>query len=229
MASFPGASAGVALRLAASAAPARTGPTRRRRPQPGRGLFAFGMLLEVAIAIAAVLPALGVLRLIGAPEPTLGTSPVLLVGEAALLAVMTVPVDAILLALALRLVWRAVRPGWHPDHKSVGWALWLGGELQASAHTLLFGLYASLYTRPWFQLMGIDIGRRTEISLPSGLNPLVSFGAMSQCTDDVAFCGVRARDGWLRIDPIQIGAGASSVRARSCSAAPGSGTTASSA
>ena len=28
---------------------------------------------------------------------------------------------------------------------------------------------------------------------------------MSQCTDDIAFCGVRARDGWLRVDPIQVG------------------------
>ncbi len=170
-----------------------------------RGLFAFGMLLETAIAIVAVLPAIGIFWLISAPEPTLGTSPVLLGGEAALLAVVTVPVDAILIALALRLVWRRVKPGWHPDHESVGWALWLGGELQASAHTLLFPLYASLYTRSWFRLMGIDIGRRTEISLSAGLNPLVSFGEMSQCTDDIAFCGVRARDGWLRVDPVQIG------------------------
>jgi non-ribosomal peptide synthetase-like protein len=170
-----------------------------------RSLFVLGMALESAIAIVSVLPSLGIFALISAPEPTLGTSPFVLMWEAALLAAVTVPVDAVLLALALRLVWRAVKPGWHADHESVGWALWLGGELQASAHTLLFPLYASLYTRRWFRLMGIDIGRRTEISLTGGLNPLVSFGEMSQCTDDIAFCGVRARNGWLRVDPISIG------------------------
>jgi non-ribosomal peptide synthetase-like protein len=170
-----------------------------------RWLFAAGLLLEGVIAIAGFLPAIGVLALIGAPEPTLHSSVLTIVGEAALLAALTVPVEALLIALALRLVWRLVKPGWHPDHTIVGWALWMGGELQSHSQSMLFPLYASLYTRRWFRMMGLKVGRRTEISLTTGLNPLVSFGELSQCTDDIAFCGVRARNGWLAVDPIEIG------------------------
>ena len=41
--------------------------------------------------------------------------------------------------------------------------------------------------------------------MTTGLNPLVSFGELSQCTDDIGFCGVRSRDGWMAIEPIEIG------------------------
>jgi non-ribosomal peptide synthetase-like protein len=55
------------------------------------------------------------------------------------------------------------------------------------------------------RLMGITVGTRTEISTATGLSPLVSFGAYSQSTDDIGFCGVRARDGWIHLAPVSVG------------------------
>ena len=98
-----------------------------------------------------------------------------------------------------------MKPGWYDEHSPVGWALWFGEELKQSSSTLLFPLYASMYTRPWFRMMGIKVGRGTEISVTTGLNPLVSFGELSQCTDDIGFCGVRSRDGWTAVESIEIG------------------------
>ena len=168
-------------------------------------LFGASVVLELALSLAAFAPALGLLALLGSNVPTLQTSFVQILVEAAIVTAVTVPMTAILIALTLRLVWRFVQPGWYDEHAPVGWALWFGEELKQSSSTLLFPLYASLYTRPWFRLMGLKVGRGTEISVTTGLNPLVSFGEFSQCTDDIGFCGVRSRDGWMAIEPIEIG------------------------
>src|SRR6202012_5150109 len=168
-------------------------------------LFGASLVLEMALAVAALAPAIGLLALLGGDLPTLQSSFVSVLLEASIVTAVTVPMTAILVALTLRLVWRLVRPGWYDEHSPVGWALWFGEELKQSSSTLLFPLYASLYTRPWFRLMGLKVGRGTEISVTTGLNPLVTFGELSQCTDDIGFCGVRARDGWIAIEPIEIG------------------------
>jgi non-ribosomal peptide synthetase-like protein len=168
-------------------------------------LFGASIGLELLIEVGAFAPAIGLLALLGSEVPTLHTSILYIVFEAAIVTAITVPMTAILIALTLRLVWRLVRPGWYDEHAPVGWALWFGEELRQSSSTMLFPLYASLYTRPWFRLMGLNVGRGSEISVTTGLNPLVSFGELSQCTDDIGFCSVRSRDGWMAIEPIEIG------------------------
>ncbi len=168
-------------------------------------LFGASIVLELAIELAAFAPAIGVLALMGSEIPTLHSSPVYIMVEAAIVTAITVPVTAILIALTLRIVWRLVQPGWYDEHAPIGWALWFGEELKQSSSTMLFPLYASLYTRPWFRLMGLKVGRGTEISVTTGLNPLVSFGELSQCTDDIGFCGVRSRDGWIGVEAIEVG------------------------
>ena len=168
-------------------------------------LFSASLVLELAIAVAAIAPAVGVLALLGSDLPTLHSSFVGILLEAAIFTAVFIPMTAILVALTLRLVWRFVKPGWYDEHSPVGWALWFAEELKQSSSTQLFPLYASLYTRPWFRMMGLKIGRGTEISVTTGLNPLVTFGELSQCTDDIGFCGVRSRDGWMAIEPIEIG------------------------
>jgi non-ribosomal peptide synthetase-like protein len=180
-------------------------------PTPGRHarfwklMFALSFTWEGVLVLLALAPGLVLLVLLGAPAPTLGGSLAVLVGEAAVLAVISTVTLALLVALTLRLVWKFVRPGWHGGDGALGWALWFSGDLQETAGGALFPLYASLYTRRWLRLMGIRVGRRTEISTSTGLNPLVSFGEFSHATDDVAFVGARARGGWLHVEPIEVG------------------------
>jgi non-ribosomal peptide synthetase-like protein len=180
-------------------------PSRSRHARFWKLMFALSFTWEGVLVLLALAPGLALLVLLGAPAPTLGGSLPLLLGEAAVLAVISTVTLALLVALTLRVVWKLVRPGWHPGDGALGWALWFSGDLQETAGGALFPLYASLYTRRWLRLMGIRVGRRSEISTSTGLNPLVSFGEFSHATDDVAFVGARARGGWLHVEPIEVG------------------------
>ena len=167
--------------------------------------FAASLGLELMLGLAAFLPALGLLALLGSELPNLNSSPFEMLFEVALITAISVPLTALIVALTLRIVWRMVKPGWYGDHASVGWALWFGEELKKSSITLLFPLYASTFTRPWYRLMGIKVGRGTELSVSTGLNPLVSFGELAQGTDDIGFCTTRSRGGWTEVAPITVG------------------------
>jgi non-ribosomal peptide synthetase-like protein len=168
----------------------------------------FALAFQSLIYLLAIVPGALLLWTLHAPAPSLHMHPGLVAAEAALIAVTTIPTLAVIVALTLRLVWRLLTPGWHRDYGAVGWALWFGDMLKTNAEGLLFPLLASVYTRSWLRLMGLTIGRRTEVSTSSGLNPLVRLGELSQVTDDVGFCGTRARGGWLCLERIDVGSGA---------------------
>jgi non-ribosomal peptide synthetase-like protein len=174
-----------------------------------RTLYSVSLMWEGLLVLLALAPGVLLLVLAGAPAPSL-SGPLLgslavLVGEAAVIASLSTVALALLVALTLRLVWKLVRPGWHGEGGALSWALWFSGDLNESSGAILFPLYASLYTRTWLRLMGIRVGRGTEISTSTGLNPLVGFGELSHATDDVGFCGARSRGGWLHLEPIEIG------------------------
>jgi non-ribosomal peptide synthetase-like protein len=173
-----------------------------------RWLFAVSLLFEDVLLVAAAVPGLLVLWQLGGFVPTLHSAPGLTMLEALVDVVLWIPTYAVLHALTLRVLWRPLRPGCHRDDSLVAWSLWLGEDLHQRAGASLFALYASLFTRNWLRLMGVAVGERCEISTCSGLNPLVFFDELCQCTDDVSFCGVRARNGWIVIRPIVLGAGA---------------------
>jgi non-ribosomal peptide synthetase-like protein len=168
-------------------------------------MFAFSFVGEGLLALIAFATGILALVLAGAPAPSLTGSLIVLAGEAAAIVLLSTLAYALLVALTLRAVWKLVHPGWHGEGGRLAWALWFSGDLQESAGGALFPLYASLYTRGWLRLMGIRVGRRTEISTSTGLNRLVSFGELSHATDDVGFCSTRARAGWLHVAPIEVG------------------------
>jgi non-ribosomal peptide synthetase-like protein len=182
-------------------------PTDNPRALRTRALFAAGLAIHGLVPLLAFAPGILVLYLVGAPAPTLSSSFGLIALEAFVLTVAFLVSYALLVAGIVRAVWRLIRPGWHPESGLVGWALWFSEDLLASARVILFPLYNSLYTRSWLRLMGLRIGRRTEISTALGLNTLVSFGERSFVADDVVFASARARDGWLRLESIEVGSG----------------------
>ncbi len=180
-------------------------PPQNRHARFWKFVFASSLAWEGVLALLALAPGIALLVALGAPAPALSGSLLAIAGEAAVIVALSTVTLALLVALTLRLVWKLVRPGWHGEGGALAWALWFSGDLRESSGGALFPLYASLYTRAWLRLMGIAVGRRTEISTATGLNPMVSFGEFSQATDDVGFCGARARGGWLHVEPIEIG------------------------
>jgi non-ribosomal peptide synthetase-like protein len=112
---------------------------------------------------------------------------------------------AVLTALLFRVVSRFVRPGWHSDQGATAWALWFSEQLMDAARTVLFPLYATIYTRAWLRLHGLAVGRRTEVSTAEGLNRLVRLGRTSFVADAPMFAVGRAHRGWLHVEPIEVG------------------------
>ncbi|MGH2930910.1 MAG: amino acid adenylation protein, partial [Solirubrobacteraceae bacterium] len=151
------------------------------------------------------MPAILILYLLGSSAPTLSSSLGVLALQTLILTSVSLIAYALLVAGTVRLVWRLLAPGWHGDGGAVAWALWFSEDVLTTARALLFPLYCSIYTRRWLRLMGLRIGRRTEISTAVSLNTLVSFGELSFAADDVVLAGARAREGWLHLEQIEIG------------------------
>jgi non-ribosomal peptide synthetase-like protein len=73
------------------------------------------------------------------------------------------------------------------------------------SRTLPFPLFATVYTRRWLRLHGLNVGRRTEVSTAEGLSPRVSLGETSFVADAPMFAAGRAHRGWMHIAPITVG------------------------
>lgn len=178
-------------------------PSRRRRLW--KVMYGVGLTMLNLLPLAAAVP--GVLLLtafgsgLGALHFPLGS---ILTGAPVIAASFLVSY-ALLVAVLVRSVACLLAPGWHGDDGGAAWALWFTEALMAGARDVLFPLYASIYTRWWLRLLGVRVGRRTEVSTPVGLNRLATLGETSFLTDDVVFSIGRARGGWLALAPIEVG------------------------
>ena len=176
-------------------------PMRRRL----KSMYGVGLGLVNLVSLLASVPGVLLLTALVPSNVSLASEATTIGVFAPLLAVAFTCSYAMLIALMFRAVSPLVRPGWHRDDGSVGWALWFGESLMGQARGTLFPIYSSLYTRPWLRLAGIPIGKRTEVSTVVGLNRLTRFGEGSFATDDVVFAGAKARGGWLLVSPIEVG------------------------
>lgn len=167
-----------------------------------RAMFAVGLSLKSLLPLIAAIPALLMLGAVGAGGQSVVSNLIL---YAPLVAAAFIVSEAVVIALAVRLVSPLIKPGWHADEGATGWALWFSENLMASARVVLFPLFASIYTRPWLRLAGMRIGRRSEISTAIGLNRCVTMGELSFAADEMVFGCARARGGWLHVAPITTG------------------------
>jgi non-ribosomal peptide synthetase-like protein len=175
------------------------------RPRLWKAMYGAGLAATNAMSLAAAVPGLVLLMVL---EPN-GSSTQSIVKTMCLLAPAIAASFmlgyAVLTALLVRLVAPLIKPGWHPDGGSTGWALWFNESLMAAARDVLFPLYSSVYTRPWLRLLGVPVGKRSEVSTAVGLNRFTSLADTSFAADDVVFAGARARAGWLGLAPIKVG------------------------
>jgi non-ribosomal peptide synthetase-like protein len=176
-----------------------------RAPRRTKALYAAGLAAESALPLVASLPGIALLIALVTARWNAGMLITVVLPLAPVLALSFVVSYALLVAIAVRSVSPLIRPGWHREETAVGWALWFTESVMAGSRELLFPLYASLYTGSWLRLLGVEVGKRTEISIGVGLNRLTSFGEESFVTDDVAFSTAKARGGWIYVAPIHVG------------------------
>lgn len=191
---------------AGEAWPALAPPTRRHR-RLWQTLFGAGFVVLSFVPLASVVPGLFLLLRVLPGHVSFASSGLGMLALAPVVAAGFLVTYALLVAVLVRLVSPWVRAGLHPDEGATAFALWFTETLMAGARVVLFPLYSTVFTRSWLRLLGLRVGRRTEISTAVGLNRLVSFGDASFAADDVIFAGVRARDGWLHVSPITVGDG----------------------
>jgi non-ribosomal peptide synthetase-like protein len=156
-----------------------------------------GLLLAVAAT-----PALAVLVVLaGANGLALSTGLLWL----PVLVLLGMASEALLIALAVRLAGRWLRPGTHPVDSAPGWAAWLTHDLMGLARSALFPLYASLFTPVWLRILGARIGRSVEASTVLTLPKLLRVDDRAFLADDVLAASYETRGGWVRLGHSRVG------------------------
>jgi non-ribosomal peptide synthetase-like protein len=92
-----------------------------------------------------------------------------------------------------------------PVRSSAGLRVWGTEKILDSARTLLFPLYASLFTPVWLRLLGARVGRNVEASTVLLLPKMTTIGNDAFLADDTLIASYELGHGWMRIARAKIG------------------------
>lgn len=168
-------------------------------------MYAVGLMILSLMPLLAALPGLVMLWIFDNNTRSLSQLFWQMTLWSPILAVFFIIFYSLLAAAALRLSARMIKPGFYSDKGGIAWALWFNGNTMGAAHGMLRAIFSSIYTAPWLRLLGIKIGKGTELSITSGLNSNVTFAEGSFVADDVLFATARARRGWIHVRQIDVG------------------------
>ncbi|HET6666149.1 MAG TPA: Pls/PosA family non-ribosomal peptide synthetase, partial [Intrasporangium sp.] len=133
--------------------------------------------------------------------------------EAAVTAFLSVPVVTVLGMLTLgaltvvtvRLLGLGLTEGHHPVRGRVGWQVWMTERILDQARTILFPIYASLFTPVWLRLLGARVGRGVEASTVLLVPRMTTIGDGAFLADDTMIASYELGRGWMRIAPAKVG------------------------
>ena len=190
------------------ALPQGRAPVREAPPRVGalrRALVTLGLVIAAPLLpLAAVLPiAPGLVALIEIDWATqdylyLALTPLLALAYVVLMCLLTAGVKWALLG--------RVKPGSYSLWSWFYVRFWFVRQLGQLALELLHPIYATLYVRPWYRLMGARVGERAEISTATSVVPdLIDIGAESFIADGVVLGAARAEPGGIRLETTRIG------------------------
>jgi non-ribosomal peptide synthetase-like protein len=184
-------------------APAVAGRLRRAAQ-----FVAYGAMLAIlpSIVLIPILPAFYILDSMGDLfGDTLPIDDRLLLPLFAWPAAMVLILVTVLLIAAIR--W-TVLPRMRPGRSSVhSWfyvrkcVVSLATELTLDT---LYSLFATVYMRNWYRLLGVKIGKDTEISTNlGGSYDLIEIGARSFIADEAVIGDEDVRNGWMTLKPVR--------------------------
>jgi non-ribosomal peptide synthetase-like protein len=177
-------------------------PNRSARWTLGYGLTSLGLGV---LPVVAALPGLLVLGVFLRGAPDLGTAvtrALLGVPLGTLAALLTY---ALLTLVAVRVLGKGLREGYHPVHGPMAWRAWTVERLMNMARVVLFPLYASLFTPVWLRALGMRVGRRVEASTVLALPSMTTVGDGAFLADDTMVGTYELGGGWLRIAAARVG------------------------
>jgi non-ribosomal peptide synthetase-like protein len=112
---------------------------------------------------------------------------------------------ALLTLVFVRLLGLGIREGTYPVRSRTGWQVWATERLLDMARTVLFPLYASLFTPVWLRLLGAKVGKGVEASTVLLVPKMTTIGDDSFLADDTMIASYDLGGGWMRIAPAKIG------------------------
>lgn len=112
---------------------------------------------------------------------------------------------AALTVVLVRLLALGLSEGFHPVRSRVGWQVWLTERLLDQARTLLFPIYASLFTPVWLRLLGARVGSDVEASTVLLLPSMTTVASGAFLADDTMVGSYELAHGWVHIAPVKIG------------------------
>ncbi|MGE5503679.1 MAG: Pls/PosA family non-ribosomal peptide synthetase, partial [Actinomycetota bacterium] len=122
-------------------------------------------------------------------------------------AMALIAVTVLLIALVRWLVLPSVKPGVYSVHSGFYFRKWIVALSTELTLETLSSLYATVYMRAWYRLMGAKIGKDAEISTNlAGRYDLVDIGEKCFIADEVVLGDEVIRRGWMTLEPVRTGA-----------------------
>ncbi|GAA4927257.1 non-ribosomal peptide synthetase-like protein [Actinomycetospora succinea] len=158
----------------------------------------------VGLEVATLLPAVPTLALVLAGYAVGG------IGLALVAAVVAGPVFVLATCAVVAVGRRAVLPrtpaGVHPLRSGFGLRKWIADRLFARSLATTNTLYATLYTPAWLRVLGAEVGRRSEVSTVSNLDPdLLEIGEEAFVADMATVGSATVVRGRIRLRPTRVG------------------------
>ncbi|MEV5706358.1 Pls/PosA family non-ribosomal peptide synthetase [Actinoallomurus sp. NPDC052274] len=134
--------------------------------RPARAAFAVVCVLLDLLPLVSLTPAVALtVWALGTGGRTVGLLGAFLTGP------LYVVATCLIVAVGKRLVLPATPTGIHPIASTLGFRKWVSDRLFQISLATTNALYATLYTPPWLRALGARIGRRSEVSTASHLDP----------------------------------------------------------
>jgi len=162
-------------------------------------------MVFAALPLVAVSPALLLALSLAANEPSLQGAGLLTLAFMPLYVALSGVIFVILTIVAVRMLGAGIKPGVFPVRSSSGVRVWATERILDSARTVLFPLYASLFTPVWLRLLGARVGRNVEASTVLLLPTMTTIGHDAFLADDTMIASYELGHGWMRIARAKIG------------------------
>ena len=178
-----------------------------RPPRGAAWLYVYGLLalLLAAIPLVSVAPALVMALTAASQAQSLGVASVNTVLALPFYVALSGVLFVALTLTAVRLLGVGIKPGVFPVRSSSGVRVWATERILDSARTLLFPIYASLFTPLWLRLLGARVGRNVEASTVLLLPKMTTIGHDAFLADDTMIASYELGHGWMRIARSKIG------------------------
>ncbi len=121
-------------------------------------------------------------------------------------ALILVIVSMAMIVLTRWLVLPRVRTGTYSIHSNFYLRKWIVGLATEVTLETLSSLYATVYMRHWYRMMGAKIGKGTEVSTNlSGRYDIVDIGADNFLGDECVFGDEELHRGWMTLEQVKTG------------------------